>query len=581
MKTFKHKYIVAFALFAAAFGCKKALNLNPQDTLSDAAYWKKANDFKLAANAFYLYERTFAGTVTDGVHSDLRSDLLTNSTKNIYSNGTNSVVQSDGTYNTDYQRIRNINFMLDKASTYAAPAEISQYVAEAKFFRAYIYFDLLQAFGGVTIVSKPLDTNDPLLTSPRNTRDEVADFIIADLKAAIPDLPLESVLKSSDEGRVSKGAAGAFLSRVALYEGTWQKFRGNTSRANALLDVAINSSKDVMTSSQYALFGTTGTTVALGDSALKYMFILENTKSNPASVTKSANTEYILANRYDENIRISNLNITKTTFANGSVDWPTRKLANLYLCSDGLPIDKSPLFKGYGTARSEFANRDKRMQYTLMVTGNDYWSNANYRVTWKNDATDVAHAGYKPLVSNFGTGYQNQKWASERNVADNYESYDYPVIRYAEVLLNYAEATFERNGSISDADLNISLNQVRHRVNSAMPLLTNDFVTANGLDMQTEIRRERSVELYHEGFRIDDLKRWKTAGTEMPMPALGIKWAGTEFTTIWAGASTIPQDANGVLVIDNSRTWQDKNYLLPIPQDQIKLNNKLTQNPGW
>jgi hypothetical protein len=114
-----------------------------------------------------------------------------------------------------------------------------------------------------------------------------------------------------------------------------------------------------------------------------------------------------------------------------------------------------------------------------------------------------------------------------------------------------------------------------------MPLLTNDFVTANGLNMQTEIRRERTIELYDEGFRIDDLKRWKTAETEMPMPALGIKWAGTEFATIWPSASTIPQDANGILVIDNARKWDEKNYLLPLPQDQIKLNNKLTQNPGW
>lgn len=581
MKRFNYKYIVAFALIAAVFGCKKALNLNPQDTLSDAAYWKKANDFKLAANAFYLYERTFAGTVTDGVHSDLRSDLLTNSTKNVYSQGNNSVVQTDGTYNTDYQRIRNINFLLDKASTYTTPAEIAQYVAEAKFFRAYVYFDLLQIFGGVTIVSKPLDTNDPLLMAARNSRDEVTDFIIADLNAAIADLPLESVLRSADEGRVSKGAAGALLSRVALYEGTWQKSRGNATRANTLLDIAISSSKAVMTSGQYALFGTTGSTIALGDSAQKYMFILENTKSNPAGITKSANTEYILSNRYDESIRISNLNITKTTFGNGLVDWATRKLANLYLCSDGLPIEKSPLFKGYSTARSEFANRDKRMQYTLMVNGNYYWNNTNYRVTWKNDAADLANAALKPLVSNYGTGYQNQKWASERKVADTYESYDYPVIRYAEVLLNYAEATYERNGNISDADLNISLNQVRHRVNNAMPLLTNDFATANGLNMQTEIRRERTIELYNEGFRIDDLKRWKTAETEMPMPVQGIKWAGTEFAAIWPGASTIPQDANGILIIDNSRTWQDKNYLLPLPQDQIKLNSKLTQNPGW
>jgi hypothetical protein len=311
------------------------------------------------------------------------------------------------------------------------------------------------------------------------------------------------------------------------------------------------------------------------------MFILENQKSNPAGITKVANKEYILANRYDQTIRIPNLNITRTTFGNGAVMWSTRKLANLFLCTDGLPVDKSPLFQGYSTSNSEFKNRDNRMRYTLMASHGNYWNNTNYRITWNNNAADIANAASKPLLSNYGSGYQNQKWASERQVADFYESYDYPVIRYAEVLLNYAEAVYERNDAISDADLNISINQVRHRVNNNMPQLSNVFASTNGLNIQTEIRRERTIELYNEGFRIDDLKRWKTAETEMPLPALGIKWAGTEFTTIWPAASAIAQDANGVLIIDNSRNWQQKNYLLPLPQDQIKLNPNLSQNPGW
>ena len=107
------------------------------------------------------------------------------------------------------------------------------------------------------------------------------------------------------------------------------------------------------------------------------------------------------------------------------------------------------------------------------------------------------------------------------------QGYDFPIIRYAEVLLNYAEAVYERDDKISNTDLNISLNLVRLRVNPAMTPLTNELITQNaGMDMRTEIRRERTIELFNEGFRLDDLKRWKTAETEMPMDIVGIQWKG-------------------------------------------------------
>lgn len=90
--------------------------------------------------------------------------------------------------------------------------------------------------------------------------------------------------------------------------------------------------------------------------------------------------------------------------------------------------------------------------------------------------------------------------------------------------------------------------------------------------MRTEIRRERAIELYLEGFRIDDLKRWKIAETEMPMPLLDVKWTGTEFQITWAGASTLPKDASGNIILQTDRTWTDKNYLLPLPAQQVQLN---------
>ncbi len=572
----KKIYIKAalMGLLFTGVSCNDLVDMKPINEISDADYWKTADQFKLAANEFYTYLRTFTDILNDSPHSDRRADFVFVTGGNTFSNGSNTIPSTDGNWNTAYARIRATNYLIEKAATYSQPAEIQKYVAEARFFRAYIYFDLLQLFGEVPLITKTLTTTSSELTAPKNARAEVVDFIVQDLEAAIAVLPAESAIATADKGRISLGAAQAFLGRVALYEGTWQKFRGNTTRANTLLDKAISNSDAVIKSTQYELFAPT----ALGDSAQKYMFILENQQSNPANITKAANKEYILANRYDFASRQIRTNITHATLNN--VYWVTRKFATMYLCSDGLPIEKSPLFKGFATTTSEFENRDNRMRYNLMIDGRYYWDNENpgARTTWKGDATDIAGSRGKHK-SNANSGYANQKWATERRLDDNQEGYDYPVIRYAEVLLNYAEAVYERNGSISDADLDRSLNLVRNRVNKAMPKLSNAFVSANGLDMRNEIRRERNIEFYFEGFRRDDLMRWKTAETELPMDIQGIAWTGTAYETYWSGIKN--NIVGGIYRIETSRKWQERNYLLPIPSQQIQLNPNLVQNTGW
>jgi len=110
--------------------------------------------------------------------------------------------------------------------------------------------------------------------------------------------------------------------------------------------------------------------------------------------------------------------------------------------------------------------------------------------------------------------------------------------------------------------------------------LTNQFVAENGLNMRTEIRRERTVELFDEGFRMDDLKRWYTAREEMKMDLLGVKWKGTEFEKEWPSVSS-PVNADGCLILESGRIWNDKHYLYPLPTDQLLLNPNLKQNPGW
>ncbi len=572
-----NKIYIKAALVGLLFttvSCNDLVDLKPINEISDADYWKNSDQFKLAANEFYTYLRSFSDILNDTPHSDRRADFVFVSGGNAFSNGTNTIPLSDGNWNNAYSRIRATNYLIEKASTYTQPNDIKQFVAEAKFFRAYTYFDLLQQYGEVPLITKTLTTTSTELNSPQNSREEIINFIIQDIESAITDLPLESAIALADKGRVSKGAAQAFLGRVTLYEGTWQKFRGNTARANTLLDKSISSNDEVMKSALYELFAPT----ALGDSAQKYMFILENQQSNPANITKAANKEYILANRYDFASRQIRLNITHSILNN--VYWITRKFTTQYLCQDGLPIDKSPLFKGFSTTTSEFQNRDNRMRFNLMMDGNYYWDNeaASSRKTWRGDATDIAGSRGRHR-SNSNSGYANQKWATERRLDDNQEGYDFPVIRYAEVLLNYAEAVYERNGSISDVDLNRSLNLVRNRVNKTMPRLSNAFVSANGLDMRTEIRRERNIELYFEGFRRDDLIRWKTAETELPMDIQGIQWTGTAYETYWTGIRN--NISNGIYRIETGRRWQERNYLLPIPSQQIQLNTNLKQNAGW
>ena len=583
MKKLIKKYItlIAGALLLTQYSCNKIVDLKPINEISDASFWKSPDQFKLAANEFYNYLITFGNVLYDpppggnpSPHADQRGDFV--ALRNIFSNGTNTLTATDGNWNTSFSRIRSSNYLLERAAAYPAPDDIKQYVAEAKFFRAYVYFDLLQQFGGVPIVDKLLDVNSTELQAPRNTRDEVVDFIVKGLEEAIAVLPLESSIPATDKGRISKGAAQAFLGRVGLYEGTWQKFRnGNSTRFNALLDKSIAASDAVITSNLYQLFAP----AVLGDSALKYLFILEDEKSNPAGITKSANRDYILANRYSFTQRQIRNNVTHT-----GAGAATRKFAEMFLSQDGLPIAKSPLFQGYSMTRSEYVNRDNRMRYTMVIDSNYYWDNENpgSRVTWLGDAADIANSRGR-LNAASGTGYGLQKWASERRLQDNEEGYDWPVIRLAEVYLNYVEAKFERNGNISDADLDRSLNLVRNRVNKAMPKLSNAFVATNGLDMRTEIRRERNVELVAEGFRVDDLKRWKTAEVEMPMNVLGIKWQSTRWQTryVVSGNPPFPLDANGNLIFEGNRQWAEKNYLLPIPTQQIALNPNLVQNPGW
>ncbi|MBR1415329.1 MAG: RagB/SusD family nutrient uptake outer membrane protein [Prevotella sp.] len=569
--------LVCCGITAAFTSC---MDLDPKDSLGDNLVWNKADNFQLFANQFYGWTRDlgsgtdYQNAISDGVHSDFRSDLVCTSSVNTYSQGTNAIPEKDGNFTALYKRIYYTNLLLKNAEDFGSQAAIATPMGEAYWFRAYLHFELVQIYGEAQILTEPLDIDNAQLYGSRNSRSEVIDQCISDLQKAAELLPETA----SEEGRLCKDAAYAMLSRVALYEGTWQKFHNNNStRASELLTIAMDAAKQVIDNKHYSLFYNADL-VNAGINSLnqsyRYMFCLEDVQDNPAGLMKKDNTEYILAHRHRDTDKMT-LNVTHAMMANTC--FVTRKMANMYLCSDGLPVEKSPLFQGYTQAASEFQNRDARMDNTMLFHGEQYWNNdGKWRTTWTID--DLNSCLTCNARSN--SGYQTQKWGVECQVADYYESIDYPVIRYAEVLLNYAEAAYELNENITDADLDLSLNLVRRRVNPSMPKLSNSFVTTNGLSMREEIRRERTVELFLEGFRIDDLKRWKTAETEMPQDQLGVKMTGTWFESNWTGQAR-SLNSDGCIVMYSGRTWTQKNYLYPLPQDQRQLNPQMSQNPGW
>ena len=479
MKTNILKYICAICVICGLGSC---MNLDPKDSMGDNLVWNKAENFQLFANQFYGWTRDLgSGTdyqngVSDGVHSDYRSDLVCTSSVNTYSQGTNAIPEKDGNFTRLYKNIYYTNLLLQNAASFSNQAAIATPMGEAYWFRAYLHFELVQIYGDAQILTEPLDIDNGQLYGSRNNRSEVINLCVSDLQKAAELLPETA----TEEGRLCKDAAYAMLSRVALYEGTWQKFHNATvpggsssGRVTELLTIAKNAAKQVIDNKHYSLFynaNLVNSGINNINQSYRYMFILEDVQDNPLGLMKKDNTEYIFSHRHRETDKMIT-NITHGMLAN--VCYITRKMANMYLCSDGLPVEKSPLFQGYTQAASEFQNRDARMDNTMLWHGEQYWNNdGKWRTTWTND--DLNSCLTTNARSN--SGYQCQKWGVECEVADYYESMDYPVIRYAEVLLNYAEAVYELNETISDTDLNISLNLVRQRVNPNMPKLTNSFV---------------------------------------------------------------------------------------------------------
>ncbi len=545
--------IVAFILLLA--GCTKDLDLVPLDTISDGSFWKVTKDFENAANAFYP---SLAGHANGLLDQD--SDIAVGYSPNPISNGSWIVPQGDGSWNGSYQMVRATSRLIENQEiALDIQDETARYAAEARFFRARAYFNLVSRFGNVPLITGVIDIDSEELDAPRSPRSEVVNFILSDLDWAIENLPLESQISAGEKGRVSRGAALALKSRVALFEGTWAKYH-STGDPTPYLSSAIEAAENIISSNEYELY------TADGPLESYYNLFLEAGEDSQES---------ILARRFNQNLNVFH-NTTRWVYS--GINSPSKQLVDLYLCTDGLPIEISPLFEGYGQKDAEFQNRDPRFSNTVFMPGSSFhWIGSDLTIN-------------PPIGSsneNYSTGYMMRKYLSTNQTSQLGQSfYNFMEFRYAEVLLNLAEALYERDGSISDADLNRTVNRLRDRV--GISHLTNALVSSHNLDMLEEIRRERTVELAFEGFRLNDLRRWKEAETHLPVDLLGVKYLGTEQESTPPNNALTPGvdimlNAAGFLIADpgNLRQWSQRNYLFPVPLDQIQLNPNLEQNPGW
>ena len=560
------------------------LDLKPLDQETDVTYFDKAADFKNYTTSFYNSQLLGWNDIYNSIYNyfdgstDLSCYMVYNSD---LAHGTITVPSTDVRWSNCYKFISTCNILLDRAKNYSNQTEIAQYVGEAYFFRAYSEFWLLKTFGGVPIVTTVMDTNSSELYGPRNSRYEVTTQILSDLDKAIADLP--ETVSSSEYGRITSMAAKAFKARVLLYEATWRKYNGTSTdfegsagpskdQVNDFLDECISLCNDVMTNGGYQLWNYNSNS-SMQNMSSRYLFSIDNEPSNPAGLGKETNKEFIIANVYDMNLRPGGKNINQTVgyFA------ASRKFMDMFLCTDGLPISISKKFQGYATPGDEFKNRDYRMKSYID----------------QPSATFVLDKGV--------SGYPSHKFYDDTpGVISKKESANYPVLRLAEVYLTYAEALMERNGAITDAQLNKSINLLRARAGIAN--LTNQLVKDNGLDMLYEIRRERTIEMYMEGCRFDDLKRWGIAESELNESRLGMVVGGANYPTAFRNADgtatsqytpgrfvygeeayETPVGEVNCIVLDKKSNFNftKKNYLWPIPQHEIDLNSKLKQNPGY
>lgn len=574
MKTLKHINIIALAfLMLGMHGCKSALDKLPLDAPSDETFFSNETELNLALNGAYrmLYwdtgaeDNTWYPAVLDNA-TDIGYLRTPFDGVQTYSFGAHTTETSafSASWQTLYKgigRCNNILTYMVRAKDAVPEAYYGQVEAQALFLRAFYYSWLIQLYGDVPFISEAVDASNieeaiNKAKVPRAPRAEIADRLLADLEYASELLPAS--WSGVDVGRATKGAALTLRARIALYEGRHE--------------VAANTAKQVMDLATYHLHGN-----------YEELFTYAGVRNAEVIFDLPYQIGFLTSRRL--------LQQGPRSYNCWSTMVPSQFMIDSYECTDGLPIDKSPNYD----PSNPFENRDPRLDASIIRPQSVYGGYVfethpdSTQTTRYVDgvATRVANQDALNAFATF-TGYLWRKYTSEEDLGDRYQSeLNTILIRYAEVLLIYAESKIEL-GQI-DATVLDAINQVRARAYGADVGAVEDYpaiTTTDQAALRTIIRRERKVELANEGFRMTDIRRWKIAEYLMPGTLVGRPKSG------YADMVNIPEiDVNGhphygssidlYRSVDQRVFNVSKDYLWPIPQKDMDVNDALEQNPGY
>ena len=598
------RFIIIAITLSLGFSACDILEKEPLDKVSQYDFFKTENDLKLFSNPFY-------NNMLDKGPFDEQSDLIVNQTfSEIILGGNKRTVPNTGGGWT-WTDLRRANTLLAYINQCEDADAVIHYTALTRFFRAFFYFEKVKRFGDVPWYETELGSRDPALYNPRDSREFVMARMIADVDYAIEHLPV-----AVSTYRVNKWAALALKAQFCLFEGTYRKYHNLAIEGGEnytyYLEEAAKAAKTLITDGPYKLYST-----GKPDKDYLTLFSQENASKD----------EYILALKFDYSLGIYHNATAYTLVPTQGRPGYTKKMIDMYLMKDGTAFTNQI---GWQTKSfiDEMANRDPRL--TQSVRGPGYTRIGTTKVIAPDLSSSVT--GYQPIK------FVQDPTASGGNVDRNDRSTcDIPVFRYAEVLLNYAEAKAEL-GTLTQADIDISIKLIRDRVgmpnlnvsaansnpdrylSSAEHGFTN--VTSADKGVILEIRRERSVELMQEGFRLSDLTRWK-AGSCLDQDIYGMYFPGPgeydltgdskrdlilylqgttppELTQEEKAAGSVQvymissDVAEGIVLSDVNKGYtayhknisragfdETRDYLYPIPINERSLNNNLTQNPGW
>ena len=571
----KMKFIYLALAAALVLGAcsEEFLDRRPMDAISSEAYWKTPVDLEMYVNQFYTVfpnETRVDDNLLDG-----NSDNLVLATFNSTLAGTRVVPASGGPWNTGWANIRSVNyFMLNYKKLPSKFELIRQYVGEAHFFRAYFYFGLLRDFGDIPWINKPLSDDSEELYMLRTSRQVVMDSIIADLDKAVAYMNNKGQGSAS---RLNSQVAQLFKSRVALFEGTWEKYHAGTefgvegADGTKYLQIARDAAKALIDGGIYDVYST-------GAPDVDYMQLFGQNDH-------SSNPEVMLWKKWDESLGLVRWSPSIWGMGRGV----TKDLIDSYLCVDGLPISQSALYEGDANLVDVVKNRDPRLAQSIWVPGDPI------NIMGQSDTTYFERADIHQTGSYLcTTGYQLKKHSNmwgENLRLNYYQSQIASIIfRYGEALLNYAEARAEL-GELTQEDLDITINKLRDRVGVAHLQLGSVPVDVNRpypslSPLINEIRRERRVELAFEGLRLHDFLRWRSHELIVNQRPLGAKFIQADYPTMVVGTH-VYVDNNGYIDIyqkslaNGFQFDPSRDYLSPIAILELTLNENNEQNPGW